>query len=448
MIPERYRDFYGDQTRWFVGTVVSNNDPLELGRIRVRIYGIHSDNKTDIPDADLPWSQVIIPVTQGGTKGYGNNLGIQRGAEVFGIFLDGQSSQMPLVLGSMPKYENTTNNTVTTNLLARSDLGSKHPSYLRRLKGRVNDEGEAIEYYVARPPKVTSVAPDKTSPTNYYDNKYWIEPYPADGKLSEYPDNHVYETPAGHVMEFDNGPGKERFHHFHPSGSYEEIIATGQKTLKITGPNYELYLDSSSIFIKGDHNVTISGNKRELIQGNYHLEVEGDMTMNLHQSLQTKIAFNQETEVGKFRVTNVGEDDNLTVLAGDQNLNINAGSRIENIKTNDIRTVVGDIKSYNYGSQRIFTRGALTLATVGTLTMSSDNTITLETSGAMNMDIDGAKTETIGGTHTVTSPTAALTYTNGTITVTSGDVVASTISLNSHVHSGVTAGIANTGGPV
>src|SRR5210317_312979 len=188
MIPERYKDFYGDQTRWFVGTVVSNNDPLELGRIRVRIYGIHSDNKTDIPDADLPWSQVVIPVTQGGTKGYGNNLGIQRGAEVFGIFLDGQSSQMPLVLGSMPKYENTTNNTVTTNLLARTDLGSKHPSYLTRLKGRVNDEGEAIEYYVARPPKVTSVAPDKESPSNYYDQKYWIEPQIAGGKLSEYPD--------------------------------------------------------------------------------------------------------------------------------------------------------------------------------------------------------------------------------------------------------------------
>lgn len=416
MIPERYRDFYGDQTRWFVGTVVSNNDPLELGRIRVRIYGIHSDNKTDIPDADLPWSQVIIPVTQGGTKGYGNNLGIQRGAEVFGIFLDGQSSQMPLVLGSMPKYENTTNNTVTTNLLARSDLGSKHPSYLRRLKGRVNDEGEAIEYYVARPPKVTSVAPDKTSPTNYYDNKYWIEPYPADGKLSEYPDNHVYETPAGHVMEFDNGPGKERFHHFHPSGSYEEIIATGQKTLKVTGPNYELYLDSASIFIKGDHNVTIAGNKRELIQGNYHLEVVGDMTMNLHQSLQTKIEMNQETEVGGYRVTNVTEDDNLTILVGDQNLNISEGERLENIKGNDTKTVLGDITSISLGTQNLFAKTTLAMTSSGTITAHA--------------------------------PTTEMKFTSGEMVFTSGEITVAGITQTQHTHidnEGLAAGV--TTGP-
>ena len=260
-VPNPYKDFYGDKTRWFVGSVISINDPLELGRIRVRIYGIHSDNKTDIPDRDLPWAQVVTPITEGGTKGYGSNIGVQVGAEVFGMFLDGDHSQLPLILGSMPKNENTKNNSVSTNLLARTDLAVKHPSYINRAKGRVNDDdGEAIEYYKAKPPKVTSVAPDKTSPIDYYDTKSWVEPVISGGEIPEYPDNHVYETPGGHIMEFDNSPGKERFHQYHPSGSYEEIIATGQRTLKSTGPNYELYLDSASIFIKGDHNVTIGGN--------------------------------------------------------------------------------------------------------------------------------------------------------------------------------------------
>lgn len=427
-VPHPYKDFYGDKTRWFVGSVISINDPLELGRIRVRIYGIHSDNKTDIPDRDLPWAQVVTPITEGGTKGYGSNIGVQVGAEVFGMFLDGDHSQLPLILGSMPKNENTKNNSVSTNLLARTDLAVKHPSYINRAKGRINDDdGEAIEYYKAKPPKVTSVAPDKTSPTDYYDTKAWVEPVISGGEVPEYPDNHVYETPGGHIMEFDNSPGKERFHQYHPSGSYEEIIATGQRTLKITGPNYELYLDSASIFIKGDHNVTIGGNKRELIQGNYHLEVQGDMTMNLHQSLQTKVAFNQETEVGKFRVTNIGEDDNLTILAGDQRLSIATGSREEIIKTNDTRQVKGNVTSIAYGTQKMTSIGAMTLSTVNTLTMSANGTVTIETTGAMNVDVDGAKTEAIGGTHTITSPTANITYTSGEITV-------NTITHTQHTH--------------
>ena len=45
MIPTRYKEFYGDETRWFIGTVVDLNDPMELGRIRVRIMGIHTDDK-------------------------------------------------------------------------------------------------------------------------------------------------------------------------------------------------------------------------------------------------------------------------------------------------------------------------------------------------------------------------------------------------------------------
>ena len=98
--------FYGDDTRWFVGRVISLSDPLELGRVRVRIFGIHSDNLEDIPEGDLPWAQTIVPVTEGGSSGLGNNLGIREQAQVFGIFLDGKNSQLPIVLGSIPKIEN------------------------------------------------------------------------------------------------------------------------------------------------------------------------------------------------------------------------------------------------------------------------------------------------------------------------------------------------------
>ena len=97
--------FYGDNVRWFIGDVVDIDDPVQIGRVKVRINGLHQD---DVADADLPFAQTVIPVTQGGTKELGNYLGVQVGARVFGVFMDGKDSQLPLILGSMPKFEDRT----------------------------------------------------------------------------------------------------------------------------------------------------------------------------------------------------------------------------------------------------------------------------------------------------------------------------------------------------
>jgi len=108
-IPET--EYYGDQIRWFIGTVVDVNDPLKLDRVKVRVYGIHTSNTVDIPNEDLPWANVLIPVTEGGTSGIGANSQIKNRAQVFGIFLDGKDSQCPLVIGSIPKVETKRNDT-------------------------------------------------------------------------------------------------------------------------------------------------------------------------------------------------------------------------------------------------------------------------------------------------------------------------------------------------
>ena len=98
-------EYYGDQTRWFIGTVIDINDPLQLGRIKVRIFGIHSENTEDVGDEDLPWAQTIVPITEGGSSGLGANVGIKERAQVFGFFMDGVNSQLPVVLGSLSKIE-------------------------------------------------------------------------------------------------------------------------------------------------------------------------------------------------------------------------------------------------------------------------------------------------------------------------------------------------------
>jgi hypothetical protein len=94
-------DFYGDNiNRFWFGVVRIDNDHLHLGRVKVRIAGIHGN---EIGDGDLPWAQIVLPTTEPGVDGLGQNPMLKTGAQVFGVFLDGKDSQLPLVLGSVPR---------------------------------------------------------------------------------------------------------------------------------------------------------------------------------------------------------------------------------------------------------------------------------------------------------------------------------------------------------
>lgn len=391
MIPGNV-DFYGDQVRWFMGEVININDPLELGRIKVRAYGVHSN---EIEDIDLPWAQVVTPITEGGTTGLGGMLGIKEDALAFGIFLDGEHSQLPLILGSMPKFEENGAGGRTTNVLARGSLAKNHPSRVNKNDMQNDADGNPIEYSTATAPKLTTINEKDEA---YYGNANWVEPKVAGGTIPFYPLNLVKETQGGHVEEFDDTPGAKRYNRYHPAGTFEEIIDDGSRIVKIIGKDYEMFLNGKNVYVNGNLNLTVTGDKRELIQGNYYLEVEGDMTYNLHQSWQTKVEMNQETEINGFRVTNIKDDDNLTVLQGNQNLNIVTGSRVENITTNDTRTVQGNVTSINYGTSSTLSVGNTTMTVSdGTLTTTVSGDIVLETPSNVNETFGGNQTTTASG---------------------------------------------------
>jgi len=141
--------FYGDHNRWFIGLVIDVNDPLKLDRVKVRIQGIHTHDTTLIPNADLPWAQVAIPVTEGGSSGLGANSSLKPRAQVYGIFLDGRNSQLPLVIGSIPKIESYANQS--------GDVDASYPSFNKKsaignidldLDGNTNIE-KAFNFFVS-----------------------------------------------------------------------------------------------------------------------------------------------------------------------------------------------------------------------------------------------------------------------------------------------------------
>lgn len=91
---------------WWVGEVEDNEDPMEIGRVRVRILGWYtnfiSGTTDNLPTNYLPWASVLQHTSQAGNDGQGESSGqLQPGAIVLGFFMDGEYAQMPMVLGVM-----------------------------------------------------------------------------------------------------------------------------------------------------------------------------------------------------------------------------------------------------------------------------------------------------------------------------------------------------------
>ena len=42
----------------FTGVIEEVDDPLSLGRVRVRAHGYHSQDTTEVPTDTLPWAHV------------------------------------------------------------------------------------------------------------------------------------------------------------------------------------------------------------------------------------------------------------------------------------------------------------------------------------------------------------------------------------------------------
>ena len=126
------KDFYGKNGFvWWTGVVEDRDDPMKLGSVRVRIIGIHSDDKSLVPTKSLPWAQVIQPTT-----GAGTTSGPREGDWVFGFFQDGDYAQIPVVLGVFPGIESVQSQTIYRTVQAqRGPSNMPRPSQFDRAVG-------------------------------------------------------------------------------------------------------------------------------------------------------------------------------------------------------------------------------------------------------------------------------------------------------------------------
>lgn len=127
------KDFYGSTYVWFTGIVENIHDPLAVGRVQVRILGVHSQNKVDLPTEKLPWAQVLLPPNASFTFS-----APKVGDWVEGFFQDGHSAQIPVVRGvysGLWKETTVIDSTVINNKFSKFSQSSNPQQVYERKDG-------------------------------------------------------------------------------------------------------------------------------------------------------------------------------------------------------------------------------------------------------------------------------------------------------------------------
>lgn len=386
---------FKEQPHWFTGVVEDINDPSEMGRIKVRCFGYHTPNKDDMPTKNLPWSHVMMPIHSAAMSGIGlSATGVLQGSWVIGFFRDGEALQDPFVIGTLPSMA-TSSPAITngftdpdgkyplTDRLQESDLtpACRHVYSSEQPYITKNDlRQEGVE--TAVPPRVTSVQPDKED--TYYTRNTWENRVLDDIISPLYPKNHVHESESGHIIEVDDTPKKERLSRFHRSGTYEEMVANGDRTLTIVGNGYEVVLKNKNILIKGDLNLTVEGNMRTLVKKDYILEVEGDKTEYVKGNRKSKIGLNELIEIDQERSINVAK--NFTTRIGGNEIRDVVVDSTTNITGHYNMNIVLDSKTVVNGSSANTALQTFTMTAGGTMTLVSNNTFKLDTNADIDID--------------------------------------------------------------
>jgi len=429
-------------TNLHIGVVEDRNDPLKLGRVRVRILGLHSpDRKSDIRIADLPFATVMQPPnvsTAGPTISQ-----LVEGTWVVVMFLD-QNMQDPLVLGSVPTSSRSEEPNYNegfsdpfgvfprwqgdseVSLVTDEERWQEHPTYEARKDNRVTEIQQAKKYAV---PTVSSTTPDEE-----YERTTWNEPDLRGSQESNYPYNSVREFEAGQLEEIDSTSDNTRITNSHQSGSYHEILHDGTTTTKIVGDGYSITLKDHNMFVQGDLNLTVEGDMRHMVEGDYTLEVGGSMFTYVDGNRETKINSSDVKEISVDESINVLEKRSIRV-GGDQRLMIDGneiktvaknsdtsikGDHSQTIHSNSSGVIIGDESLVTIGKRLVTTEGIHRFESVANIEFDTDANVLETIAGLRDTQIGSDLTQSIGGSqNTQVSSTIDITA-GGDITLVGG----------------------------
>ena len=292
----------------YFGTVEDRMDPKEMGRVRVRVFGVHSADKiNDIPTASLPWAPVMNPTTTPGTSGLGQTPFLAPGSWVIVQFLD-RELQSPIVMGTVHGFPDNKPN---------SENGFADPTgtFPRRI-----DESDVARR--ARGTNELLKQPIGSEP---------IDPYNA-----KYPYNHVFHSESGHMIEMDDTPGHERVQVYHRTGAFIEIHPDGAMVVH-SGAHYNSS-QKLEINVTDNASINVGGNLNALVEGTTTLSSFGNITAETKANMYTTVEGNLYTKT--YGDTYHDSQGNINVKA-DGTLNIHSSGDIKMSSKASIDIVAG-----------------------------------------------------------------------------------------------------------
>ena len=450
--------------RHFIGVVEDRNDPEQLGRVQVRVYSIHTEFKDQIATKDLPWAMVLQP-NNPASSGVGySGTGLVEGTWVFGVFLDANEYQTPLVIGSLhgkpsvgpnkefgfndPREKFPQNNPAIHTLgessvsrLARGTEAETHTIMQSKRQGK-----EALgEVKIAKGPEMSAVISKEVFAQYATRQQGWKEPHPRIGEpgledytkskknYSTYPFCHVWHTEGGHALEVDDTPGMERLHWYHRTGTFQEIQNTGDRITKVVGDDYEMDLVNKHLYIKGNWNVTVDKDVRELIIGNKYTEIMGNHFITVHKNYVKKviggefkeILSDKSTQINKNKSERVSENKTETVV-GNTTVSL-AGTKTETVSGEEKKTNLSTSTHILPDNYTLFGANNMNIAAGGNLSIAAEGILNLK--GIANTKISTPATLDIDANTALTMDSP-----NGSIDFPAGNITSNNRTLHTHVH--------------
>jgi len=244
---------------WFFGKIEDVDDPLQLGRVRVRPFNLYTEEQGRVATENLPWAVAINSITNPGHNNVGtSSVGFKVDTVVFGMFADGDDMQTPVVLGSLSGAK----------IDGEEEEKFHDLPWLARPDARIRSDDPLIAAH-------KRIKEDQRDLNVRAKGAKWSEP--EDPYNAKYPLNRVERTHSGHIFEVDDTEGAERIHQMHKSGTFEEIHPDGTVVRRIVGENYQIVASSDNVHIKGDCNLTIDGSCNLHIKKNWNIQVDGNV---------------------------------------------------------------------------------------------------------------------------------------------------------------------------
>lgn len=309
---------------WWTGIVESRKDPKKVGRLQIRVYGWHTDEKKYIPSEELLWAQPIFP-----TNSSNDTYTCKEGDTVFGFFMDGDSAQYPFVFGRIPDVPEK----MYPPSKGFSDPGKDLGDRPVQVGSRTMNDGEGMEHSNSGPTRYPNPLKEPTTSRFARNENIDKTPLPfvkeqikkgieAAGGVSwdecdpdyetKYPYNDSVMTESGHFFDLDDTRNKERINIMHRTGTMHEVRHTGTVHRKDLRHAVRLVHGSDLTNIRGNLWTTVERWTRYRSKGRAVIEVNDSARIDIARTLNLNIGGDLVIRAGgKIYISAMGGSDKI-----------------------------------------------------------------------------------------------------------------------------------------